>query len=280
MSVETLPDKTSHKSRLFNLPNRGQTEQATLVAFWSAPGSVGRTTTALNLAACASAKMRALVIDLDFVAPSVALLASTRDLPSLSTVLHNHQIARRLEESFLREFAPGFTSSPKSFRVLAGLSRPERWQEIEPRLLLDLLNDLAPFVDLIVCDLHASSHKSLAVNAVARSVLAQADAVVALANANPLGLSRLLREIHELRSIRPSSESIHVVFNRLLAKNPEPPESAAFVELTKLPQPLTIRDDHDAFDLLVARASTKSTLRKRSAYKTDIQALTDKVMGL
>jgi Flp pilus assembly CpaE family ATPase len=224
--------------------------------------------------------MRVVVIDLDFVAPSVALLASTRDLPSLSTVLHNHQIARHLEESFLREFAPGFTSSPKSFRVIAGLSRPERWQEIEPRLLLDLLNDLAPFADLIVCDLHASSHKSLAVNAAARSVLAQADAVVALANANPLGLARLLREIHELRAMRSSSESTHVVFNHIVDKNPEPPESAAFVELTKLPQPLIIRDDHDAFELLVTRASTKSTLRKRSAYKTDMQALTDKVLGL
>lgn len=250
------------------------------MAFWSAPGSVGRTTTALNLAACASAKMRVVVLDLDFVAPSVALLASIRDLPSLSTVLHNHQIALHLEESFLREFAPGFTSSPKSFRVIAGLSRPERWQEIEPRLLLDLLNEIAPFADLIVCDLHASSHKSLAVNAAARSVLAQADAVVALANANPLGLARLLREIHELRAMRPSSESIHVVFNRLSDKNHVPPESAAFVELTKLPQPLIIRDDHDAFELLVTRASTKSTLRKRSAYKTDMQALTDKVLGL
>lgn len=250
------------------------------MTLWSAPGSVGRTTTALNLAACASGRMRVLVIDLDFAAPSVALLASNHDLPSLSTVLHNHQITPGVDEAFLREFAPHFASSPKGFRVIAGLSRPERWQEIEPRLLNDLLNGLAPFFDLIVCDLHASSHKSLAVNAVARSMLTQADAVVALANANPLGLARMLREIHELRTLRAHSDAIHVVFNRLNPKAPEPPESAAFVELTKLPRPLTIRDDHDAFELLVARASTKSTMRKRSAYKSDIQALTDKVLGL
>jgi Flp pilus assembly CpaE family ATPase len=224
--------------------------------------------------------MRVLVIDLDFVSPSVALLASTSNLPSLSTVLHNHQITPGVDEAFLREFAPHFATSPKGFRVIAGLSRPERWQEIEPRLLHDLLIDLAPFVDLIVCDLHARSHKSLAVNTVARSVLTQADAVVALANANALGLARLLREIHEVRALRTRSESIHVVFNRLNAKTPEPPEAVAFVELTKLPRPLTIRDDHDAFELLVARASTKSTKRRRSAYKTDIQALTDKVLGL
>lgn len=250
------------------------------MAFWSAPGSVGRTTTALNLAACASPKMRVLLIDLDFVAPSVALLASNHDLPSLSTVMHNHQISPSVDEAFMREFAPLFASSSKSFRVLAGLSRPERWQEIEPRLLHDLLIDLAPLVDLIVCDLHASSHKSLAINTVARSVLTQADAVVALANANALGLARLLREIHELRTLRANSDAIHVVFNRLSSKNPEPTEAVAFVELTKLPRPLTIRDDHDAFELLVARASTKSTKRRRSAYKTDIQALTDKVLGL
>ena len=224
--------------------------------------------------------MRVLVIDLDFVAPSLALLASTRDLPSLSTVLHNHQIAPSVDDSFLREFAPHFSGSPSGFRVIGGLSRPERWQEIEPRLLHDLLKDLAPFFDLIVCDLHASSHKLLAINAVARGMLTQADSVVALANANPLGLARLLREIHELRALRQGSDSIHVVFSRLSDKTSQPPEIAAFVELTKMPSPTTIRDDHDAFELLVARASTKSTMRRRSAYKTDMQALTDKVLGL
>lgn len=250
------------------------------MTFWSAHGSVGRTTTALNLAAFASKKMGVLLIDLDFVAPSVALVAPTIDLPSLSTVLHHHQISAGVDGSFLHEFAPHFSGGSKGLRVIAGLSRPERWQEVEPRLLQDLLKDLAPFAGLIVCDLHANSHKLLAVNAVARSMLTQADAVIALANANPVALSRLLREIHELRALRTSSESIHVVFNRLMTKTPQPPEVSAFVELTKLPAPMTIRDDHDAFEMLVARASTKATLRKRSAYKSDIQALTDKVLGL
>ena len=250
------------------------------MAFWSAPGSVGRTTTALNLAACAAVKMRVLVIDLDFVAPSVALLAAGQDLPSLSTVLHHHQIAPTVDEAFLREFAPHFSVLPNGFRVIAGLSRPERWPEIEPRLLGGLLKDLAPFVDLIVCDLHASAHKLLAANAAARSILAEADSVIALANANPLSLSRLLREIHELQTLRPDNESIHVVFNRVDGNKPQPPESAAFVELTKMAAPMTIREDHDAFELLVARASLKATMRKRSAYKTDMQALTDKVLGL
>ena len=250
------------------------------MAFWSAPGSVGRTTTALNLAACAAVKMRVLVIDLDFVAPSVALLAAGQDLPSLSTVLHHHQIAPTVDEAFLREFAPHFACLPNGFRVIAGLSRPERWPEIEPRLLGGLLKDLAPFVDLIVCDLHASAHKLLAANAVARSILAEADSVIALANANPLSLSRLLREIHELQTLRPDNESIHVVFNRVDGNKPQPSESAAFVELTKMAAPMTLREDHDAFELLVARASLKATMRKRSAYKTDMQALTDKVLGL
>jgi Flp pilus assembly CpaE family ATPase len=224
--------------------------------------------------------MRVLLVDLDFVAPSVALVAPKQDLPSLSTVLHHHQIIAGVDSSFLHEFAPQFSAASKGFRVIAGLSRPERWQEVEPRLLQELLKDLAPFADLIVCDLHANSHKLLAVNAVARGMLTQADAVIALANANPIALARLLREIHELRALRTNSESIHVVFNQLAAKTPQPPEVAAFVELTKMPAPMTIRDDHDAFEMLVARASTKATLRKRSAYKTDIQALTHKVLGL
>lgn len=250
------------------------------MAFWSPPGSVGRTTTALNVAACAAIRVRVLLVDLDFVSPSVALLVANQDLPSLSTVLHHHQIASTFDETFLREFAPHFSGSSKGFRVVAGLSRPERWPEIKPQLLQQFFQSLSPFVDLIVCDLQASSHKLFAVNAVARGILAEAHSVIALANANPLGLSRLLREIHELRAIRQSAESIHVVFNRLSTKSPQPIESAAFVELTKMPTPMTIRDDRDAFELLVARASTKATMRKRSAYKTDIQALTDTLLGL
>ncbi len=280
MSPETRTQKVSTRLPFSNITSQSQTVRPRIAAFWSPPGSVGRTTTALNVAACAATSVRVLLVDLDFVSPSVALLAANQDLPSLSTVLHHHQITQKIDEAFLHEFAPHFSGSRKDFRVVAGLSRPERWPEIKPQLLQSLFHELSPFIDLILCDLQASSHRSLGVNAVARGILAEADSVVALANANPLGLARLLREIHDLRELRQSAESINVVFNRMSTKAPEPPEAAAFVELTKLPQPLTIRDDYDAFELLVASASTKATLRKRSAYKTDIQALTDKVLGL
>ena len=251
-----------------------------LVAFWSAPGSVGRTTTALNLAAYASTKMKVLLLDLDFVAPSVALLAGSQDLPSLSTVLYHHQISPRVDVKFVHEFAPYFCDSPNSFRIIAGLSRPERWPEIELQVLQSLLRDLAPFTDLVVCDIHASSHKPHAVNAVARGILKQADSVIALASANPLSLARLLREIQDLQTLLPRSTSIHVAFNQLGAKTTQPSELSAFVELTKMPAPATLREDHDVFGMLVARASTKATARKRSLYKADIQALTQKVLGL
>ena len=250
------------------------------MAFWSAPGSVGRTTTALNLAACASLKARVLFVDLDFVSPSVALLAAKQELPSLSTVLHQHQIVAQVDGSFLREFAPRFSGSSNGFRIIAGLSRPERWPEIDVQQLRGLLHDAALHADLIICDLHASAHKLLASNAVARSILAEADMVVALANANPLSLSRLLREIHEMRAMRAGEEAIQVVFNRIGGKSSQSPEVAAFVELTKMSPPMTIREDHDAFELLISRAALKATMRKRSAYKTDMQALTDKVLGL
>jgi MinD-like ATPase involved in chromosome partitioning or flagellar assembly len=280
LSVETKTRKISAGRPEVPFTNHSPALQARLVAFWSAPGSVGRTTTALNLAACASAKARVLFVDLDFVSPSAALLSTSQELPSLSTVLHHHQIAAQVDDAFLREFAPRFASSPNGFRVIAGLSRPDRWPEIDPQLLRALIQDLSSHVDLIVCDLHASAHKLLASNAVARSILAEADSVVALSNANPLSLSRLLREIHEVRALRSDEKSIQAVFNRLGGKVHEPPEVSAFVELTKMSPPMTIRDDHDAFDLLISSASLKAAMRKRSAYKTDMQALTDKVLGL
>jgi MinD-like ATPase involved in chromosome partitioning or flagellar assembly len=280
LRVETVTRRASTGRREEPPSNQSSGLRARLVAVWSAPGSVGRTTTALNLAACASANARVLFVDLDFVSPSVALLAADQEMPSLSTVLHNHQVSAQIDDTFLREFAPRFAGSHTAFRVIAGLSRPERWPEIEPRALEALIQGLSPHVDLIICDLHASAHKLAGANAVARSILAQANIVVALANANPLSLSRLLREIHEMQALRSDEKSIQVVFNRLGAKANQSPEVAAFVELTKMPPPMTIRDDHDVFELLMRRASLKSTRRRRSAYKTDMQALTDKVLGL
>ncbi len=280
MSIATSPRLASLAHNALKPAHPNHAVEPRLVALWSAPGSVGRTSTALNLDAYAATKMRVLLLDLDFVAPSVALLAGSQDLPSLSTVLYHHQIGPSVDEEFLQEFAPYFADSPKSFRVIAGLSRPERWPEIELQVLQNLLKDLAPFADLVVCDIHASSHKALAVNAVARGILKQADSVIALANANALALARLLREIQDLQTLLPRSTAIHVAFNQLVAKPIQPPELNAFVELTKMPAPATIREDQDVFGMLVARASTKATLRKRSAYKTDIQALTHKVLGL
>ena len=159
MSIETIVDKVRSSPGIAKPSKSRAMTPAKIVAFWSAVGSVGRTTTALNLAACAAKKGRVLFVDLDFVAPSVALLTPEPDLPSLSTVLHHHQVTQSVEESFVHEFAQWFDSSRKSFRVIAGISRPERWQEIEPLLLHEMLKDLSPYADLIVCDLHASAHK-------------------------------------------------------------------------------------------------------------------------
>jgi MinD-like ATPase involved in chromosome partitioning or flagellar assembly len=88
--------------------------------------------------------VRVLLVDLDFVSPSVAVLAANQDLPSLSTVLHHHQITSSFDETFLREFAPHFSGSSEGFRVVAGLSRPERWPEIKPQFLQRFFQSLSP----------------------------------------------------------------------------------------------------------------------------------------
>ncbi len=251
-----------------------------LIALWSAQGSQGRTTTAVNLAASAAAKARVLLIDLDFVAPSLSQLSGTAHQSTLSTTVHAFAVSKRIDQAFLDEHAPVFGAGRSQFRLMGGLARAERWPEIATSTFLPMLAELAPHFDLVIFDLQASSHKLTPANALARALLESAHSVIALANANPLSLSRLLRELGDLQALRPRHARLVTVFNRLPAKPSPPAESQAFVQLTRLSAPLLLRDDDQAFEQLARNGVAQVALRKRSNYRTDMQSLLDACLGL
>lgn len=213
-----------------------------VIAVWGPPGAPGRTLLATGLASeLAILGVPVLLVDADVYAPSVAQVLGlleesagiagavraanlgTLDAPSLA----GH--ARHVE-------LPAGVGGRAPLRVLTGLSRPSRWPELKPAALLrtlQLARLLAPvtIVDVSAC-LEADEELSYDIavprrNGATLTVLQNADQVIAVGAADPVGLARLVRGLSDLAEavpgVRPS-----VVVNRL-RRGPVPGDPAAEV---------------------------------------------------
>jgi len=191
-----------------------------LVAVWGPTGAPGRSTVSVGLAAaCAQRGLPTLLVDADVYGGAVSsmlamldevsgLLAAARqantgslDLPAL----HNH----------VREIGP-------CLRVLTGLPRADRWPQLRPGALTQVLHvarQMAPLV-VVDCGFSLEQDEELSFDTAAPrrngatvTTLERADMVVAVGSADPLGLTRLARGLLDLRETVPGVD-VAIVVNR------------------------------------------------------------------
>jgi MinD-like ATPase involved in chromosome partitioning or flagellar assembly len=181
-------------------PGRGR-----LFAVWGPTGAPGRSTVATGLAGeIAAVGTDALLVDADVYGGSCAqllgildessgLLAATRsaNLGSLDAAMlarHARQVGDRL-------------------RVLTGLPRADRWPEVRPALVRNLIETGRELADAVVVDCGFSleldeelSYDTAAPrrNGATLELLELADVVVVVGAADPVGLGRLIRGLDEL----------------------------------------------------------------------------------
>lgn len=233
-----------------------------LVAVWGPTGAPGRTSLALNLAAEMALLGKAtLVADVDTYGGAVAqllglldeapgLAAATRsanngqlDLPGLAR--HARQVSSRL-------------------RVLTGISRTDRWPEIRPAALEVVWSLARGLAEITVADcgfcLERDEELSFDTSAPRRNgatlaTLEQADIVVAVGSADPVGLQRLVRGLSELTTVVPGAD-VRVVVNRLRASvvGPAPQRQIrdALRRYAGVRRVGFVPDDPGAFDQAVA----------------------------
>jgi MinD-like ATPase involved in chromosome partitioning or flagellar assembly len=117
-----------------------------------------------------------------------------------------------------RQVAPGL-------RVLTGLPRADRWPEVREGAFTDVLDAAAALCPVLVLDtgfcLEGEPADPFGAPAPARntmtlSALAQADEVLVVGAADPVGLARLARGLVELREVVPSVP-VRVAVNRMRA---------------------------------------------------------------
>ncbi len=196
-------------------------EPGRLVAVWGPTGAPGRTTVAIALAdESARQGVDTLLVDADTYGGSVAPWLGIGDQVSGLAVACRRADAGLLDAAALAAAARAI--SPHA-RVLTGIAQPDRWPEIRAaamRHLWDVGRQLSALtvVDCGFCleDDGADDPWSPRRAAATLTTLEQADVVVAVGSADPVGLARLSAGLAEVSRLAPQA-SIRVVVTRVRA---------------------------------------------------------------
>jgi len=206
---------------------------------WGPTGAPGRTTVAVNLAyEVARLGARCLLVDADLYGGVVAnVLGLLDESPGLVAACRQAQ-GNRLDEAALAALC--WQIGP-SLRVLTGVARAERWPEVRPGALQQVLGLAHRLADYTVLDLGfcLETDEELSFDTIAPrrngatlAALEVADLVVAVGSADPVGMQRLIRGLDELTGLQLSAP-VWVVLNQVrsgsIAGKPEPELDAALL---------------------------------------------------
>ena len=191
-----------------------------LVAVWGPSGSPGRSTVATNLAAeAALAGHGTVLVDADTYGPSLSQLLGVLDeTPGLVAAARAHD-RDTLSEETLATLLPVVQPN---LRLLSGIGVPGRWAELRRGAMDGVWSALRRHGELVVADIAAVleedeelSYDTAAPqrNAAALSTLEAADAVIAVVAADPVSITRLLRDQTRLEEL--GVQELHVVVNRV-----------------------------------------------------------------
>jgi MinD-like ATPase involved in chromosome partitioning or flagellar assembly len=193
-----------------------------VVAVWGPAGAPGRTTVAIELAVeLARGGRRAALVDADTHAPSVALQLGLADEgPGFAAACRTAQLGGLDARELARIATPlGRTGVD----VLTGLNRPSRWPELSAARVAGALAACREWADYTIVDVAAPLERDEEIvsdldgprrNAATIAALETADLIVAVAAADPVGISRFLRAHAELRATV-GATPVAVVANRL-----------------------------------------------------------------
>lgn len=189
-----------------------------LVAVWGPAGAPGRSTVALGVAAaCADRGLPTLLVDADVyggaVASMLAMLDEISGLLAAARLANTGSLDLPALHQHVREVGP-------CLRVLTGLPRADRWPQLRPGALAQILRasrQMAPMV-VVDCGFSLEQDEELSFDTAAPRrngatllILEEADIVLAVGAADPLGLTRLARGVLDLREAVPGVDAAMVV---------------------------------------------------------------------
>jgi MinD-like ATPase involved in chromosome partitioning or flagellar assembly len=177
-------------------------------------------------------------------------------------------------------------------RVLTGITRTQRWPELRPaslEVVWALARGLAE-VTVVDCGFCLEQDEELSFDTAAPrrngstlTTLGQADVVVAVGAADPVGLQRLVRGLSDLRDVVPGVE-VRVVVNRLrpsvVGPDPERQVRSSLERYAGVGVSALIPEDRAALDAAVLRGQPLVDVASRSAARQAIAALAAGLVGV
>jgi MinD-like ATPase involved in chromosome partitioning or flagellar assembly len=267
-----------------------QTTVGRLVAVWGATGAPGRTTIAVNLAAEAALLGRsALLADADTYGGAVAqvlgLLDEAPGLAGAARSANNGQLDLPTLARHARQLTP-------RLRVLTGITRTERWPEIRPAALevvWALARGLAELT-VVDCGFCLEQDEELSFdtaaprrNGATLTTIEQADLVVAVGSADPVGLQRLVRGLSDLREAVPGVD-VHVVVNRLrpsvVGPDPERQVRSALERYAGVLRATLVPEDRAAVDAAMLRGRLLAEVAPKCAARQAVSRLASELLGV
>lgn len=250
----------------------------TVLAVWGPAGAPGRTTMAICLAAELAASGATVVLaDVDThsgsIAPALGLLDEAPGFAAACRLAG----AEALTQAELERIGQRYLSARGSFWVLTGIGRPSRWPELSGARVTAAIAACRDWVDYTVLDTGSSLENDEEIssdlfaprrNAATISALREADEVIAVGSADPVGLSRFLRaHVDLLETI--DTDRVTVVMNRIRATAIGPGASGQVRQTLQrfggIDSPVLIPHDLPGFDASILTGRTLLDVSPKSA---------------
>lgn len=199
-----------------------EAEAAKLISVWSPPGSPGKSTLALSIAAeLAESGKKVFLLDADTWAPSLDLQLGLAEHPAGLAAACRLVAQERFDQEQLERLSTVMTVGAGALTVMTGLSSESRWAEVSAEKLDDLIMIASRHFDFVVLDLGSPIGPALGSlsspverNAVSRWAVTYSDKVIAVCGADPVSIARFLTSYSELSELSPKGQVLTVV-NRL-----------------------------------------------------------------
>jgi MinD-like ATPase involved in chromosome partitioning or flagellar assembly len=203
------------------VPSGEPTRRGSVVAVWGPTGAPGRTTVAVTLAdELAQLGSASLLVDADVYGGTIAAVLGLLDESPGVAAACRQASAQRLDAAGLAALC--WQLGPQ-LRVLTGIPLASRWPELRPAAFAPVLAAARGLADFTVIDCgfcletdEELSFDTLAPrrNGATLAILDDADLVVVVGAADPIGMQRLVRGLADLRDAEVPAP-VWVVLNRV-----------------------------------------------------------------
>jgi MinD-like ATPase involved in chromosome partitioning or flagellar assembly len=219
-----IADALAHAAATFAAAPTPPARGNGVIAVWGPHGSPGRSTLAVELAAeLRRSAARVALVDADTHAPALAVMLGLADEgPGFAAACRQVDLAE-LDDDELRRISVPIGAGAGLIDVLTGINRPGRWPELTHGRVTGALRACRRWADHVVVDVAASLETDEEIvsdldgprrNAATLGALQEADTIVAVLSADPVGVSRFLRAHAELRAAVGATRVV-VVANRM-----------------------------------------------------------------